>query len=59
MPPFRIAFSAIHSFADGRPKYRVLYCEETYLDNLTCEKAIAHINFMNANCGFNEEGVAA
>lgn len=57
--PFRIALSAIHAFADGRCKYRVLYLEDTYLDNLTCQEACDHVKMLNAACGFGEEELVA
>ena len=52
--PFTVAFSAIYEFADHRCKYRVLYCGNTYLDDLTCEQAVKHCHFMNDACGAKE-----
>ncbi|MBI1332715.1 MAG: hypothetical protein GC165_07525 [Armatimonadetes bacterium] len=53
--PFAVAFSAIYAFRDGRNKYRILYCDETYLDNLTCEEACAHTRMLNTSCGMDDE----
>ena len=56
---FTLAFSALYAFADGRCKYRLLYCGNTYLDDLTCEEAISHMHLLNGSYGETAEGLVA
>jgi hypothetical protein len=48
--PFEVAYSAL--FMKGyQVAYRVLYCGNTWLDNMTQAEAMSHCKMLNESCG--------